>query len=230
MDGRFVRSVQLDNGFLRVDPPPAGAVPQLSKETTDLLWASSAFQGKDAVTVGYGLITLGLAQQGIEKVESQPGWIAFATGGSYNCPIMTAAPSPADLPSGGYVAVSLVEGIANFAYTAASDVCGHVTDPAVGMARHVESVPWEQVGAVSNGRVVIRYTPPACAIDAAYDVSGNGDVYTLAVDMSVANDPLPCTFTQPVKTSVTLTQGSGGTVTELQHAPEGLVRQAQGVT
>ena len=98
------------------------------------------------------------------------------------------------------------------------------------MARHVESVPWEQVGAVSNGRVVIRYTPPACAIDAAYDVSGNGDVYTLAVDMSVANDPLPCTFTQPVKTSVTLTEGSGGTITELQHAPEGLVRQARAVT
>ena len=46
VDGRFVRSVQLDNGLLRVDPSPAGAVPQLSKETTDLLWASSAFQAK----------------------------------------------------------------------------------------------------------------------------------------------------------------------------------------
>jgi len=229
VNGRFVESVQLDEGLLRVDPPPPGSAELMSDEIRDLLWASAAFQGKDAVTIGYGLITMQLAQHGIENVESVPGWIAFAKGGVSSCPNMTVAPSPAELPSSGFAAVSDMEGANNFAYSAASDICGKVTQPGVEMATHVESIAWEQVGPVVNGQVNIRYTPPACGRDAVYTVSGDNGVYTLEVDMSVANDPLPCPANLPIEASVDLA-GASGTVAEFRHAPEGLVRQAQGAT
>jgi hypothetical protein len=122
-----------------------------------------------------------------------------------------------------------MEGANNFAYSAASDICGKVTQPGVEMATHVESIAWEQVGPVVNGQVNIRYTPPACGRDAVYTVSGDNGVYTLEVDMSVANDPLPCPANLPIEASVDLA-GASGTVAEFRHAPEGLVRQAQGAT
>jgi hypothetical protein len=98
------------------------------------------------------------------------------------------------------------------------------------MARHVESIPWEQVGAVKDGRVEIRYAPAGCGQDAVYDVSGDGDIYTLAVEMSVPDVALPCPFAPEIDTSVLLTGDGGGTVAELRHAPEGIVQQVEGPT
>ena len=231
VDGRFVESVQLDDGRLRVDPPPTGtSAPVLRLEDADMLWADPAFAGKAGITVGYGLITLTRGEHGIEPIDAVPGWIAFASGGHTYCPNMTTAPSPADLPSSGFAAVSLISRAGNFTYRAASDICGTVTQPVVEMATHVESIPWEQVGQVSGGRVDIRYTRQNCGRDDTYVVSADGDRYTLAVDVTVTNDPLPCPAPLSVDTSVLLTGDGGGTVGALDHAALGPVRQVTGAT
>jgi hypothetical protein len=233
VDGRFVTSVQLDDGLLRVDPLPADQpVPSLPQAKADELWASPAFAGKEAVTIGYGLITMQIHSRGPDTVTSVPGWIAFAYAADvYSCPAMTSAPSPVSLPSAGYAAVTMLhQGHGNFQYTAASFGCSDTIDPSVALASHVESIPWEQRGPITNGVVDIVYGPPGCGRDASYNVGGVGGVYTLEVDMTVPNDPLPCPYMSPVHESVRLTGDGGGTVRTLEHAPTGLVTQVTNAT
>jgi hypothetical protein len=140
----------------------------------------------------------------------------------------TAPPSPADLPSDGYVAVALIEGAGGggVSYQARSDTCGTISGPTVRPATHIESVAWTANGQVTGGNLQITYTPPACAGPATYSAAGQGDTVTLSVEVELPDTPGSCSSPAPITDNVPLNDGTQ-TVTTVNHAPTGVVRQAQ---
>jgi hypothetical protein len=231
VDDRYVSDVELDGGAFSVEPAPIDTVPAISKADAEkLLFASPVFQGKDAGVVGFGLVTSQVSQHGVPTYQSDPAWIAFGWGGITNCPMMTAPPSPPDLPSGGYVAVALIEGAGggSISYEARSDPCGEgATGPTVRPATHIESVPWTSNGQVTGGSLQITYTLPACGTLSSYDAGGTGDVDTLSVNAEVPDDPGSCSSPAPITDVVQLVPAAGQTVATVHHGATGLVRQAQ---
>jgi hypothetical protein len=229
IDGRFVTDVVLDDGAFSVQPAPADAVPAIPQADAEhLLFASPLFQGKANGVLGFGLVTSRVSQHGVSTFESDPAWIAFGWGGTYNCPELTAgAPSPEDLPSSGYVAVALIEGAGggDISYEARSNPCGTVFGPTVRAATHIESVPWTQSGPITGGSIPISYAPPPCGVPFSTSASGQGSVYTLSVEVEVPDDPGPCPSTAPVTDSVQLSP-NGQPITRIEHGPTGIVRQA----
>jgi hypothetical protein len=229
VDDRFVSVVQLDGGAFSVQPAPIDTVPVLSKADAEkLLFASPLFQGKTAGVLGFGLITSQVSQHGVPTYQADPAWVAFGWGGATNCPMETAPPSPADLPSGGYVAVALIEGAGggDVSYQARSDTCGTISGPTVRPATHIESVAWTANGQVTGGNLQITYTPPACAGPATYSAAGQGDTVTLTVEVELPNTAGSCSSPTPITDVVALNDGTQ-TVATVDHAPTGLVRQAQ---
>ena len=228
---RFVSDVELDNGAFSVQPAPIDTVPVVSKADAEkLLFASPLFQGKTAGVLGFGLVTSQVSQHGVPTYQSDPGWIAFGWGGATNCPMETAPPSPAALPSSGYVAVALIEGAGggDLSYEARSDPCGlGVAGPSVQPATYIESVVWTQDGQVTGSSVQITYTLPACGKLAGYEADGSGDTDTLSVSAEVPDSPGNCSSPSPVTDVVQLSPAGGTTITTVHHAPTGLVRQAQ---
>jgi hypothetical protein len=228
VDDRFVSDVELDGGAFSVQPAPIDTVPVVAKADAEkLLLASPLFQGKSAGVVGFGLVTSQVSQHGVPTYQADPAWIAFGWGGVTNCPNMTAPPSPAELPSGGYVAVALVEGAGggDLSYLARSDTCGTLTGPTVRPATYIESEPWTSNGQVTGGNLQITYTPPACAGPATYSGGGSGTTVTLSVEVELPDTPGQCTSPAPVTDVVPLNDGTQ-TVTTVNHAPTGVVRQA----
>jgi|1185.fasta_scaffold00039_10 hypothetical protein len=229
VDDRFVSDAELDDGAFSVQPAPIDTVPVLTKADAErILLASPLFQGKTAGVVGFGLVTSQVSQHGVPTYQADPAWIAFGWGGVASCPNITAPPSPANLPSSGYVAVALVEGAGggDVSYQSQSDTCGTVTGPTVGPATHVESVPWTANGQVTGGNLQITFTPPACAGMTTYSLAGSGDPPTLSVDVEAPDTPTSCSSPTSVTDVVQLNDASQ-TVTTVRHAPTGPVRQAQ---
>lgn len=229
VDDRFVSVVQLDGGAFSVQPAPIDTVPVVSKADAEkLLFASPSFQGMSAGVIGFGLVTSQVSQHGVPTYQADPAWIAFGWGGATNCPAETVPPSPADLPSGGYVAVAMIEGAGggDLSYEARSDTCGTLTGPTVRPATHIESVPWTANGQVTGGNLQISYTAPACAGSAMYSAAGQGDSVTLTVEVEMPNTPSSCASPAPITEVVALNDGTQ-TVATVNHAPTGLVRQAQ---
>jgi hypothetical protein len=228
VDDRFVTDVVLDDGTFSVQPAPIDTVPVVPKADAEkLLLASPLFQGKSVGVVGFGLVTSQVSQHGVPSYQSDPAWIAFGWGGATNCPMETAPPSPADLPSSGYVAVALVEGAGggDLSYEARSDTCGTVTGPTVRPATYIESEPWTENGQVTGGSLQITYTPPPCAGPATYSAAGSGETVTLSVEVELPDTPGLCASPAPVTDVVPLNDGTQ-TVTTVRHAPTGVVRQA----
>jgi hypothetical protein len=229
VNGRFVTNVVLDDGAFSVQPAPIDTVPVLSKADAErLLYASPVFQGKSQGVLGFGLVTSRVSQHGVSTFESDPAWIAFGWGGTYNCPAITAgAPSPEELPSSGYVAVALIEGAGggDISYEARSNPCGTVFGPTVRAATHIESVPWTQAGPISGGSIPISYTPPACGVPFSSSAGGQGSVYTVTVEVEVPDDPGSCDSPAPMNDSVQLNP-NGQAITQVEHGPTGIQRQA----
>jgi hypothetical protein len=226
VDGRFVRSVEIDNGGLLVDPAPAGSEPPVPEsEVADELLASPIFQGQYDGVLGFGLVTLTVSQHGIETVTSVPAWVAFGWGGVHSCWPMTAAPSPAHLPSDGYraVAIGSPADLQPFSYEAASDPCGQFMPTAVNAATHVVSVAWSQVGTVTNGSVTISYVPPPCGSFYSTDLSTDPSGSSFVVEMAVPDAAQSC----PSPQQVTDTIGSPAepVIQPIAHAPLGYVKQ-----
>jgi hypothetical protein len=229
VDGRFVSDVVLDDGAFSVQPAPVGTVPVVPKaEAEKILLASPEFQGTPDGVVGFGLVTSKVSQYGIPTYKADPAWIAFGWGGVANCPDITAPPSPALLPSSGYVAVALIEGAGGGAisYESKSDTCGSVTGPTVRPATYIESVPWTANGDVTGGTIQITYTLPACGTLAQYNAGGTGDVETLSVEAEVPDSPGLCPGASPITDVVQLSPPGGRTITTVRHGPTGVVRQA----
>lgn len=231
VDDRFVSDVELDGGAFSVQPAPIDTVPVMPKADAEkLLLASPVFQGENAGVVGFGLVTSQVSQHGVPTYQADAAWIAFGWGGVTNCPAITTEPSPADLPSGGYVAVALVEGAGggDLSYEARSDPCGNgVTGPTVRPATHIESVPWTSSGQVTGGSLQITYTLPPCGTLAQYNAGGTGPSDTLSVEAEVPDTSGPCPTQAPTTDVVQLVPAGGQTITTVDHAPTGLVRQAQ---
>lgn len=228
VDDRFVSDVELDGGAFSVQPAPIDTVPVVPKADAEkILFASPLFQGKSAGVIGFGLVTSQVSQHGVPTYQSDPAWIAFGWGGVSNCPNETVAASPTDLPSGGYVAVALIEGAGggDLSYEARSDACGTVTGPTVRPATYVESVPWTSTGQVTGGSLQVTYTPPACAGSATYSAGGSGETTTLSVDVEVPDSPGLCASPAPITDVVPIGDGTR-TVTTVHHAATGVVRQA----
>jgi hypothetical protein len=229
VDGRFVSNVVLDDGAFSVQPAPIGTVPVVPKEDAEkILLASPLFRGMPDGVVGFGLVTSKVSQYGVPSYKADPAWIAFGWGGVTNCPNLTAPPSPADLPSSGYVAVALIEGAGggDLSYEARSDTCGTLTGPTVRPATYIGSIPWTANGRVTGGTIQITYTLPACGTLAGYRAGGQGRVDTLSVEAEVPDSPGLCSSPSPTTDVVQLGPAGGPTITTVRHAPTGVVRQA----
>jgi hypothetical protein len=228
VDDRFVSDVVLDDGALSVQPAPIGTLPVVSKADAEkILLASPLFQGKTAGVVGFGLVTSQVSQHGVPTYQADPAWIAFGWGGVTNCPNVTAPPSPADLPSSGYIAVALIEGAGggDLSYEARTDACGSLTGPTVQPATYIGSVPWTQGGQVTGGTMQVTYTLPACGTLSSYDAAGSGATVTLTVEAEAPDSPGSCPSSALITDVVQLNDGTH-TVTTIRHGPTGIVRQA----
>jgi len=223
VNDRFVTSVQLDDGGLRVDPAPADMAPPLPRSSVeDEMWASPVFQGESQGVLGFGLVTMTKPQHGFETVTSVPAWIAFGWGATYHCPNMTAAPSPVELPSPGYRAVVVQsDALHPFSYEAASAPCGTLMDTKVLQATHIESVAWHQKGPVMGGKITITYTPTPCGGNPVFSIAGDPNGSTLTVEMTVTDGSISCPSPAPTTEAVDIPTGA----TQLEHAPTGYVRQ-----
>jgi hypothetical protein len=224
VDGRFVVPVELDGGTLRIDPPAEGSTPTVPRaDVEDEIWGSPTFQGKTDAVLGYGLVTMQLSQHGVDAVESVPGWIAIGWGGTIWCPDMTAAPSPVDLPSDGYVAVAIgsFADVQPFEYAAETSICGQAPiGPNVQPATHVVSIDWDLVGTTQGTSADIIYVPAPCGTGKRLIIDGDPSGSTLAVEMTIPDAPLPCPSPSSITGSVDLS-GEGS----VRHAPLGIVRQ-----
>jgi hypothetical protein len=232
VDGRFVSDVELDNGAFSVQPAPIDTVPVISQaDAEQLLLASRLFETATDGVVGFGLVTSQVSQNGVPTYQSDPAWVAFGWGGSGVSGCKAPAPSPtvsnADLPSGGYVAVALIEGAGggDISYQARSAECGTAVGPFVAPATHVESVPWTQDGPIVNNEAYVLYSPAPCGSEDSFQGSPDSKGrLTVSIAMTVPDVVTSCPSVAPIRTRVA--SSIGPEVTSLEHGPTGIVRQA----
>lgn len=232
VDGRFVSQVELDGGAFSVQPAPIDTVPVISQaDAEQLLLASQLFGTATDGVVGFGLVTSQVSQNGVPTYRSDPAWVAFGWGGGDVFGCKAPAPSPAisnaDLPSGGYIAVALIEGVGggDISYRARSADCGTAVGPFVAPATHVESVPWTQDGPILNNDAYVLYSPAPCGSEASFQGSPDSKGrLTVTITMTVPDVVTSCPSVAPIRTRVA--SSIGPEVTSLEHAPTGIVRQA----
>jgi hypothetical protein len=231
VDGRFVTDVVLDDGAFSVQPAPLDTVPVISKaKAEELLWASPLFGNESEGVLGFGLVTSEVSQNGVPTYRSDPAWVAFGWGGgvSYGCTPSGPAPTVTndDLPSGGYVAVALIEGAGggDISYQARSAPCGEAQGPFVAPATHIESVPWTQAGPISGNGAYVTYVPAPCGTeDSLYTERDNGRL-VVTISMTVPDAASSCPSLAPRTTRVS--SSLSPKITGLEHGATGILRQA----
>jgi len=230
VDDRFVSAIELDGGAFSVQPAPIGTVPVISKSDAEtLLWASPLFGAKSDGVVGFGLVTSQISQDGVPAFRSDPAWVGFGWGGEApSCPKSAPAPSvtDGDLPSGGYVAVALIEGGGggDISYEAQSAPCGHVQGPFVAPATHVESVEWTQAGPISGNEAYVTYVPVPCGTEDSLHTERDSGKLVVTIAMTVPDVASSCPSAAPRTTRVS--SSTSPHITGLEHGPTGIVRQA----
>jgi hypothetical protein len=231
IDDRFVTDVVLDDGAFSVQPAPVDTVPVLPKAAAEqLLLASPLFRDTIEGVVGFGLVTSQVNQNGVPTFRSDPAWVAFGWDtGTSSC--KAEAPTPTvtngDLPSGGYVAVALIEGAGggDISYEAQSAPCGQVQGPFVAPATHVESVAWEQAGAIVNNEAYVKYVPAPCGTEDSLHTERDNGLLIVTIEMTVPDAASSCPSLAPRTTRVS--SSSSPKITGLEHPPTGILQQAR---
>jgi hypothetical protein len=230
VDGRFVSQVELDDGAFSVQPAPIDTVPVISKvKAEQLLFASPLLSDKSDGVLGFGLVTSQVSQNGVPAFRSDPAWVAFGWGGG----VLSCAPSAAtptvtdgDLPSGGYVAVALIEGAGggDMSYEAQSAPCGHVQGPIVSPATHIESLEWTQAGPISGNEAYVTYVPAPCGTEDSLRTEHDNGKLVVSIVMTVPDVASSCPSLAPRTTRVS--SSISPKIMGLEHGPTGILRQA----
>jgi hypothetical protein len=199
-------------------------------EAEKLLLASPLFGTTSEGVLGFGLVTNQVSENGVPTYCADPAWVAFGWGEdiSYGCTPSEPTPTVTDrdLPSGGYVAVALIEGAGggDMSYEAQSAPCGQVQGPIVLPATHIESLEWTQAGPISGNEAYVTYVPAPCGTeDSLHSQRDNGQL-TITITMTVPDVASSCPSLSPRTTRVS--SSLSPKITGLEHGPTGIVRQA----
>jgi hypothetical protein len=193
--GRFTRTLQLDNGDLRVEPAPERLRPVISESAAATkVWATAELTNFEALALGFGLVTITIRERGIPEVRSLPAWIGFAQAPTILCPNEN-GPMPVIPPSNGLAAVVIgaKNGLPAVVYKARTSECGAAaTGPTTALADEFVSLAWTQVGYAANGSLNVRYFQPSCAIPESPTDSGNSTSMTISINVAIPDMPEKC--------------------------------------
>lgn len=193
--GRFSRSVELDKGDLQVEPVPAGLRPTVSEGVAATkIWATAELANFEAVTLGFGLVTITIRESGVPEVSSLPAWVGFAKAPTILCP-NESGPTPVLPPSNGLAAVVIgaKNGLPAVVYKARTSECGDpATGPTTAIADEFVSLAWTTVGQATNASLTVRYFQPSCASPEAPTDSGNSTSMTVAINVEIPDMPEKC--------------------------------------
>jgi hypothetical protein len=164
---RFVKPFNLSNGALTLTPF-RGATPHLSYAEETLLWATDGLNGT-VEGVGFADVTLHLSstkvQAGprISSLDDTPSLVELTKSqGVYSCTAETAGEGTSVIPvSQGWYAVILPLSPAksDVVFSAASNVCEHLTSNTVGAAFEDVSIPWHLETHATTGTVIVAVLP-----------------------------------------------------------------------
>lgn len=193
VNGRFVRTVSLDNGAFTVSPATSRVQPtwRLS-DISPIAWATSQLQGYRSQVLGFGLVTITKHRTGATPITKLPAWVGVAVNdGEYYCTLMSGQAVSLHLPSSGEAAVVIGDepipqnvvftSPPAVVYTAATARCGAVMKANLTTATETYSIPWVQVGAIQGTLLTVKVTPSGCGLLDGTRVNGNADVLTVMV-------------------------------------------------
>jgi len=217
---RFVRTLVLDEGALRVEPP-AGGRPQTSEQQAVATFRSSTHPTVEIsdVVVGYGLVTMRpkLANASVTFTR-RPAWLVFHSGGMHSCPGRRPRVG-SGLPEGRPVFILADSGMEAVSYVGRGSFCGGPpTGPTTRIPYRYESVPWQEVFRTPTA-VTVRYLEPACGhLEGGESVSTPRDAQ-LTLFAAVPMAAIPCPQRGPQNWQAPAPRNGQ----PLRHAPTGPV-------
>jgi hypothetical protein len=210
VDGRYVATVELSNGALRVVPAPKHSRPTLTLAAArTLMRADTGTTSYESVVLGYGVVTISTHASGVRHITSLPAWVGFSKRfAAESCPMIRATGTsttalPA-LPSAGYAAfvVGAAHGAPAVTYVAADAPCGAVVPATLSNADEAISVPWVALGPITGGTLSVRATIPDCGTYTGSSTSGSAHSTTITVAALVPDAHGSCQGPHPVTESV----------------------------
>lgn len=197
LNGRYTKTVTLDDGTFIVNPAPKTVFPigTLSSEASKI-WATSQLAGYAREAVGFGLVTMSGTQKDITRM---PAWIGFASdaGEASSCPFSdTGTKLPqSEMPQDQGQAAVVIESRRNvpgFTYVARSYVCSQLRAGRILPATEELSVPWGEVHAIGSYSLRLRASIPACARLSGYSVRIMRAHLTIAATAIVPDEVFGC--------------------------------------
>ncbi|MGH9126333.1 MAG: hypothetical protein ACRDZ8_16640 [Acidimicrobiales bacterium] len=220
MAGRFVASVELDGGALRIDP--TAATPQVSEQHAIATFRAGTPPDTftQGVVVGFGSVTIAtnLTTGNTPRFTHQASWVVFYSEGPLNCPAIAAASaSPQPAPTTAFILSASTTAVD---YTGRGSVCGEPPrGPTVATASIYQSVPWTPV-AENGATATVGYTAPPCGT--LVTVSANAQpVETPVVEVlvEIPLDTIACPPSRPATATFRLATPD----VVLLHGPTGAV-------
>lgn len=164
---RFVKSFSLSNGALTLTPF-RGVPPTLSSAQETILWATQGIGGTIEgvgfadVTVTRSTTTL-VAGRAVSTLDNTPSLVGLTKNdGSHSCPALRPGEGTSFIPvSQGWYAVIFPLDLnkSDVVFSAASNVCAHLTPNEVGAAYEALSVDWHLETNSTTGTVIVASVP-----------------------------------------------------------------------
>lgn len=163
---RFDRSFSLSHGALTLNPFQ-GIAPHLSYANETLLWATDGLSGT-VEGVGFADVTLKRSATKVQTPEvsslvNTPSLVELTKSeGVYSCSAETTGEGTSVIPiSQGWYAVILPlnPSKSDVLFSAASNVCQHLTPNLVGVAYEDVSIPWHLETHATTGTVIVAVLP-----------------------------------------------------------------------
>lgn len=180
---RFVQSFSLSNGALALTPF-RGVPPTLSSAEKTTLWATQGISGT-IEGVGFADVTVTrsttkvLAGPALSTLDNTPSLVELTkSDGVYSCTALMAGEGTSFIPvSQGWYAVifPLILNKSDVVFSAASNVCQHLTSNTVGAAYETLSVDWHLETHATTGTVIVASVPRCGHITMS---GGGGNEYT----------------------------------------------------
>ena len=164
---RFVKSFSLSNGALTLTPFQ-GVPPKLSSAQETILWAT---QGIGGIIEGVGFAdvtvtrstTKVMAGTVVSTLDNEPSLVGLTKNeGSHSCPALRPGEGTSFVPvSQGWYAVIFPLDLnkSDVVFSAASNVCAHLTPNEVGAAYEALSVDWHLETHATTGTVIVASVP-----------------------------------------------------------------------